>query len=89
MDELVVVAVAGQLVPGGDDGAHDLRVALGNPAEGEECTMDARGGELGEQPVHVGLDPARQRVPLGRVDEAGEGLNLEPILDIDRHRINR
>ena len=59
------VAVAGQLVAAGDDAADQRRVALGDPAEGEERGVHAGAGELLQQPVGVGLDAARQRLPAG------------------------
>jgi len=47
-----------------DDAAHQLRIAFGDPAEGEEGGLGVGLVEQAENGIDVALDPARQRVPV-------------------------
>jgi putative secretion ATPase (PEP-CTERM system associated) len=64
-----------------------LGAALEEAAEITPQMVETTAREL-EDPVGVHLDAARQPLPLGARDRAGEGLDLEPILDIDGHRVD-
>ncbi len=81
------MAVARDLVAGIDDTADQLRVALGNPTEGEERRARPAIGKNLEYAIGVALDPARQAVPVRAADGGGERADLEIILDVDGHRV--
>jgi len=56
--------VAGEFVAVVDDAAHHLRIALGDPAEGEKSGLGTGLVEQAEDDVDIALDPARQAVPV-------------------------
>ena len=87
MHLLVAMAVAGQLVALGNDAADQGRVPLGHPAQGEEGGAHVGGGEEVEHAMGVRLHASLARVPAVARDGAGEGLDLEPVLDIDGHGV--
>src|SRR5690606_9603961 len=60
---LVAIAVAGEFVSRVGDAAHEGRIALGHPAQGEEGGMHARLLEEFEQAFGVALDPALALAP--------------------------
>ena len=86
-DALVIIAVAGKFMPRRDDAPDQRRIAFGDPAEREEGALGARIGEDLQHRVAICLDPAFQRRPVGTVDRALKGADLEPVLDIDRQAV--
>src|SRR6185437_16342404 len=88
VDAHVIEAVAGELMPLGDDAAHQRGMALADPARREEGGADAGSGEQIEQPLGVALDPPRPALPVLAADRPPEGMDLEIIFDIDAHRID-
>ena len=50
------MAVAGQLIPGGEDTADQRGMPFGHPAQGEEGGLHAGGSEQAEDAVGVRLD---------------------------------
>src|SRR5690606_14593051 len=85
---LVRIAVAGELMPLADDRPDHLRVALRDPAEGEERRLDPGAREEREDALDIAFDPARQGVPLRGIDPVRERRDLEVVLHIDRERID-
>jgi hypothetical protein len=83
----VAVAVAGEFVVVVDDASHHLRIAFGNPAEGEEGRLGIGLIEQPEDHVDVALDPARQAVPVFAPNVRSKRRDLEIVLNVDRHRI--
>src|SRR5471032_2312520 len=83
----VRVAVAGQLVAVGDDGAHDGRVAFGDPAQREEGGMDGGAVQQEQDAFDIALDPAWQGGPVVAGDVGGEGGDVEVVFDIDGQRV--
>src|SRR6185369_6418563 len=69
---LVTVAVAGELVSLGHDAPHKVRIALGDPPQGEERAPRAARGEESEQAFDIALDPALAPVPGRAVDVGRE-----------------
>ena len=80
---LVAIAVAREFVAAGDDVAHQLRVALGDPAQREEGGVCAALGKQGEQALHVALDAAGLRVPGATVEMRRQGRDLEVVFDVN------
>src|SRR5262249_22577342 len=80
-------AMAREFVALLDDTAHELRIAFGDPAERKECRLDSGAGEFLEQTIGIALDAARQSGPIGAIDGARKRLDVEIVLDVDRHRI--
>ena len=83
VDDRVVVAVAGDLVAGGGDAAHQSGMALGHAPQDEEGGAHPVGGQHLQAEDGRGLDPALPPGPgLGR-----RGLQVvvavEPLLDVD------
>ncbi len=87
MGQAVVVAVAGQFVPVGHNAPHQSGVAFGDPSQREKRGADAGRREHVQDARRVGFHASFQRVPVRAVDRAGEGLHLEPIFHIHRHRV--
>ena len=81
------VTVAGQLVAAVDDAPHQCRIALGDPAQGEEGGAGLVCLQQRQDQVDVAFDPARLCRPLRAGDVAVEGRDLEVVLDIDRQRV--
>ena len=83
----MAVAVAGDLVAARRDLAHQLRLALGHPAEHEEGR--ARVGAIAqiEQPPGLRLGARGQLGPAPAIDVALEIGDLKVFLQIDRERI--
>ena len=79
--------VARQFVPIREDPSDQCGVPLANPAQYEEGRLSARLGENIEDALGVALNPLRQAVPVLAVNRRSEGLDLEIILDIDRHGV--
>jgi len=84
----VIPAVARELVPAFHDAPHHGGVPFGDPAESEEGGVDAGAVEHFEDAIDVGLDPPRVTVPVGSADAMSERLDLEVVLDVDRHGID-
>ena len=80
--------MAGQLVPGLDDPAHQAAVALRHPAQREEGRLDVGGGEHVEDRRAIALDPVGQPVPMAAVDHAFESADLKPVFDVDRQSVD-
>ena len=85
----MVPTVAGEFVPAGNDAANERRVAFCDPAQREKGRLDPRRIENLEQTVDIAFDSAGQSVPVAAIDSLGESLNLEIVLDIDRHRVDQ
>ncbi len=83
----VIVTVAGKLVPRRDDALDQRGIAFGNPPQGEEGPRRAGVGENPQHRVAIRLDAAFERRPVGAVDRALKGADLEPVLDIDRQAV--
>ena len=64
-------------------------MALGDPAQREERGMDAEFGEEIDEPVGIGGNPRRHRIPDVARHRLLQRLDLEIILDIDAHGIDQ
>ena len=80
--------MARELVTVRDDAPHQLRVALGDPAEREERRLGAGLLEQREDALDVALDAAGRAVPLRPRDVRRERRDLEVVLDVDRQRVD-
>ena len=87
VDAVMVRAMTSQFVAFGNDPPHQLGMPLGDPAEHEKRAADAGLGENIQQAVRVPSDPARKRVPIAAIDDPGERLDLEIILDVHREGV--
>ena len=83
----VAVAMAGELVAAVDDGAHHLRVALGDPAQGKEGCLDVAFREQAEDALDIAFDAAIHAVPAFTRYVRRKSRDLEIVLDVDRHGI--
>ena len=75
-DPLMVPAVACDFVAGLGGPADQGRVALGDPAQGEEGRLDPRLGEQVEDCARIALDALLQPVPLVAADDGLERADL-------------
>ena len=79
----MVVAMARKLVTFHDDAAHQLRMALGDPAKHEESGLDPCVAEHVEHPAGIELDPRLGTVPCGPEYRSLERRDLKILLDVD------
>ncbi len=79
--------MARKLVPRIDDPPDQRGIAFGDPAEREEGAPNPGLGEQVQNRVAIRLDPAFERRPVGAIDRALKGADLEPVLDIDRQAV--
>ena len=83
----------GFLLPGGqfmalvDDGAHQVRVTLGNPTQGEEGGPGVVLGQQREDAVDVALDPAFTPIPITSTDVGRHRRDLKIVFDVDGQRV--
>ena len=84
---LVAVAMAGQFMPLGHDGAHQIRIALGDPAQREKCGLDLVLAEQIKNALHIVLDAAFALVPLAACDIGSERRDLEIVFNVDRQGV--
>ena len=84
----VLVSMAPDLVAAIGDLAHQIRMALGDPAQGEEGGGDLVFGQQPKQPVGVGLHPGSVGTPARPVHDVFERHHLEVVLDVDAHRVH-
>ena len=82
VDESMPVTVAGQLVAGGVNVAHELRKTIGHPAQDEKGAADAARGQQVEQPLRVGDDAALKIAPLAARNHALERGDLKIVLHV-------
>src|SRR5437870_4692404 len=85
----MAAAMRGDFVPAGDDAAEQSGVPLRDPAKHEERGMDAGCLEQRQQAVDIALYPACHLVPMLAGEAGGERFDLEIILDINGHRVDR
>ena len=81
----VRVAVARDLVTAGGDATDDGAAAAHDVTEDEERGARAGGVEQLEHALYLGLDGARQRVPIDAA--VRPPIVVEPLLDVDRQRV--
>ena len=85
----MIPAVTGDLMAGIGDPANELAIAMRDPAEREEGGLAAVTLEQLEDPLDVALDAALEGFPLSALDVRGERGDLEVVLHVDRHRVER
>src|SRR5437588_1745099 len=85
----VIGPVTCQLMSGGDNPTHQFRVSARYPTEHEERGLHIGFSQNLEQSLGIALDASWQPLPISAVDGRCESLDLEIILDIDRHRMRR
>ena len=83
----MAIAMAGHFVPLADNAPHQLRVALGDPAQGEEGGFGVLLVEQREDAIDIAFDTAFALVPVGAGDVGSKCRDLEIVLDIDRQRV--
>src|SRR3546814_2387457 len=83
----MVPAVARHFMTGFGNAADESGIALGDPAKREECRLDVSLFEQRQHGVAVAFDAVGQAVPVVARDHRFEGADLEPVLDVDRKRI--
>ena len=88
VDAPMLQAVAGDLVPGVGDAPQQGRLAPGDPAEHEECRAASGIGAEPEDAFRIAYDAKLAPVPAVARDGPLECLDLEPVLDIDRQRVD-
>jgi hypothetical protein len=79
--------MAGQLMPAGDDVAHDRRITFGDPSQRKKSGLDSVLVEQGEDARNIAFYPAFTLVPISPVDVGRERRDLKIILDIDGQRV--
>ena len=84
---LVAITVAGKFMAVIDNGAHHLRVALGDPAQREKGRVGVVRGQQREDALDVALDTARLAVPAVARDVRRERRHLEIIFNVDGHGV--
>ena len=67
------------------DFANQVRIALRHPAENEECTFHSVIVEQIEDALRVALNATGVARPSAAVNNAGEGLDMVVILNVDRN----
>jgi hypothetical protein len=67
---------------------HQLRVALGHPAQDKKGYLDSRVIEQLQQPVGIGLHPRGPLLPVLRAHRLRQGLNLIVVLYIHGHGVS-
>src|SRR4051794_9592931 len=87
-DLVVGVAVAGELVAGPDDLAHQRRVAARHPAEHEERGLDPGRFQQPEHAPRAGLNPRRPSIPPLARDRRRQRPGVQIVLDIDRQGVS-
>src|ERR1035437_3427366 len=75
------------LVPGVDNSANQLRVLLGDPPKREESPRRGMPLQELEDDFRVPDDPGGVPIPLGSVDHAFEGVDLEVIFNVDSKNV--
>src|SRR5213592_1397614 len=85
IDELVPIAMAGDLMPLRLDRFDEMRKFFGDPAQQEERGLGLIPGENLEDQVRVLLHAKLAAVPALSRNGAAEVFHLEPVLDIDGH----
>ena len=83
------VAVAGEFVAFGHDAAHDRRVTLGDPTQGEERGVRFVFGEQVEDQIGVAFDAGCVAFPRITVAYVGESLDLEIVFDVEGEGVDR
>ena len=83
----MAVAVDGDLVSAVFDLAHEIGKPVGEPPEDEERRPRRVPVECVEQKACALVGPELELVPLGPVEDVGEVLNAEPVLEVDRNRV--
>ena len=82
---LMAIAMAGQFVAAGDDAPHQVGIAFGHPAQGEEGGVDAVLGQHGQDALDVAFRPGIRAASHSRArDVRRERRDLEIVLDVDR-----
>src|ERR1041384_936235 len=80
-------AVRSQFVTIVDDGSHQPRIALCNPAESEKRRLRLAIGKQLKDAIDIPFDAALAAVPLVPLDMREESLDLEIVLHIDGHGV--
>ncbi len=88
-DAAVPVAMAGDLVPGGDNLAHDLREAFGNPSEHEKCGLGSVPAEQVENAAGVVHNARGMGRPAFRRNTVVKGFHVEVVLDVHTESVRK
>jgi hypothetical protein len=62
-------------------------VTLGNPPKRKKRGLGSRVSENFQEAIGVLLNPARQRIPKGTINDSVKCQNMEIVFHVDRHRI--
>lgn len=81
-------AMTGQLVPLGDDAAHQLRKLLRYPAQGEKRGLHPMVGKQVQDPVGIVFHSRGKSAPFFPADLPFERRHLEIVLHIDGQRVH-
>lgn len=84
----VIIAVARQFVASIGNSADHLRMALGDPSQGEKGRTDSRLGNQIKNGINIVLDPCCDRIPVIAVDYVFKRADLKLVFKIDRHAID-
>ena len=87
-ETLVAKTVAGQLVAGRANVAHQRGKALGHPAEHEKRGADIMTPEKLQHTPGIGFDTHRPTGPILAPNAFFESGNLEIVLDVYRHGVD-
>lgn len=72
----------------GMDRPHQLRMALGNPAEDKECGSGVMRIQEVKEAVGIALNPALIAIPIGTLDNRFKTGDVIVILDVNRQGID-
>ena len=74
--------MAGDLVPGCGDPAHERWIPVGQPAHDDEGPRDPMAGQQLEQQISAGVHPAGLTLPISPGNEGLEGVDVEVLFDV-------
>ena len=84
----MAVAVACQLVALTDNSADHMRIALRDPAKGEERGLRIAARQHVEDAVDISLDATLKRIPLRASNMRRKCRDLKIVFDVDRQGIS-
>src|SRR5690606_29911750 len=85
-DEIVAVAVRGDLVPRAGDPPHQGRQPLRHPAKNEPGAVNALLGHELQDALDIAFDTQFAPVPAVAVDDRLQVLDVEPVFHVDADR---
>ncbi len=85
INQPVPIGVARRLMSASGDFADQVRIAFRHPPEDKESPFDLVIVEQIEDALRVALNTTGVARPSGAVNDAGEGLDMVVILDVDRN----